>query len=107
LPALRAAAEAANGIAPPPLQRRGPGGGAEAGTALAGGHHPQTPSSEEEGALQARTAEDARAELLSIEGVGPVVVEALGDFFHEAHNRAVWDDLLSEVEPPEYVVETL
>src|SRR5690606_3851811 len=57
--------------------------------------------------LQARTAEDARAELLSIEGVGPVVVEALGDFFHEAHNRAVWDDLLSEVDPPEYVVETL
>jgi DNA ligase (NAD+) len=25
------------------------------------------------------------------------VVEALGDFFHEPHNRAVWDDLLSEV----------
>jgi len=34
------------------------------------------------------------------------VVEALGDFFHEEHNRAVWDDLLSEVTPPEYVVET-
>jgi DNA ligase (NAD+) len=50
--------------------------------------------------------EEARAELLSIEGVGPVVVEALGDFFHEAHNCEVWDDLLSEVDPPEYVVET-
>ena len=49
---------------------------------------------------------DARAELLSIEGVGPVVVEALGDFFHEPHNVAVWDDLLSEVAPPDYVVET-
>jgi DNA ligase (NAD+) len=49
---------------------------------------------------------DARAELLGIEGVGPVVVEALGDFFHEAHNVAVWDDLLSEVSPPPYVVET-
>jgi DNA ligase (NAD+) len=49
---------------------------------------------------------DARAELLSIEGVGPVVVEALGDFFHEAHNVAVWDDLLSVVSPPGYVVET-
>jgi DNA ligase (NAD+) len=48
----------------------------------------------------------AAAELIAIEGVGPVVVEALGDFFHEAHNRAVWDDLLSEVDPPEYVVET-
>ena len=49
---------------------------------------------------------DARAELLSVEGVGPVVVEALGDFFHETHNVAVWDDLLSEVTPPDYVVET-
>nr|WP_281384732.1 NAD-dependent DNA ligase LigA [Novosphingobium piscinae] len=49
---------------------------------------------------------DARAELLGIEGVGPVVVEALGDFFHEPHNVAVWDDLLTEVTPPDYVVET-
>jgi DNA ligase (NAD+) len=34
------------------------------------------------------------------------VVEALGEFFHEAHNRAVWDDLLAELCPPDYVVET-
>ncbi|OYU37113.1 NAD-dependent DNA ligase LigA [Novosphingobium sp. PASSN1] len=53
-------------------------------------------------------AEDAyaAAELLGIEGVGPVVVEALGDFFHEPHNVAVWDDLLGEVSPPAYIVET-
>ena len=50
--------------------------------------------------------DEARAELLAIDGVGPVVVEALGDFFHEPHNRAVWDDLLCEVAPPPYVVET-
>jgi DNA ligase (NAD+) len=49
---------------------------------------------------------EAAGELTSIEGVGPVVVEALGDFFHEPHNIAVWDDLLSEVSPPPYVVET-
>jgi len=49
---------------------------------------------------------EAAAELLGIEGVGPVVVEALGDFFHEPHNVAVWDDLLSEVSPPDYIVET-
>ena len=49
---------------------------------------------------------DAAAELQSIDGVGPVVVEALGDFFHEEHNRQVWDDLLGEVSPPPYVVET-
>lgn len=49
---------------------------------------------------------EARAELLSIDGVGPVVVEALGEFFHEPHNVAVWDDLLSEVSPPDFIVET-
>ena len=46
------------------------------------------------------------AELAAIDGIGPAVVEALGDFFHEAHNQAVWDDLLSEVTPPDYLVET-
>lgn len=44
--------------------------------------------------------------LTSIDGIGPAVVEALGDFFHEPHNVAVWEDLLSEVTPPPYVVET-
>jgi len=50
--------------------------------------------------------DDARAELTSIEGIGPAVVEALGDFFHEPHNVEVWEDILSEVSPPPYVVET-
>ena len=49
---------------------------------------------------------DALAELSSIDGSGPAVIEALGDFFHETHNLAVWDDLLSEVSPPPFVVET-
>ncbi|MES2494102.1 MAG: NAD-dependent DNA ligase LigA [Pseudomonadota bacterium] len=53
-----------------------------------------------------RAGEDALAELTSIDGVGPAVVEALGDFFHEPHNIAVWDDLLAEVRPPPFVVET-
>jgi DNA ligase (NAD+) len=44
--------------------------------------------------------------LLAIDGIGPAVVEALGDFFHEPHNVAVWEDLLGEVNPPPYVVET-
>jgi DNA ligase (NAD+) len=60
-----------------------------------------------EAAEEARAGNaEALAQLTGIEGVGPVVVEALGDFFHEEHNRRVWDDLLSEVSPPEYVVET-
>jgi len=50
---------------------------------------------------------DALADLASIDGIGPVVVEALGDFFHEPHNREVWDDLLSQVFPPPYAVATL
>ncbi|MHA6333365.1 NAD-dependent DNA ligase LigA [Qipengyuania sp. CAU 1752] len=60
------------------------------------------------------TAEKARAgdegaasELTSIDGIGSAVVEALGDFFHEEHNVAVWDDLLGEVSPPRFEVETL
>jgi DNA ligase (NAD+) len=66
---------------------------------------PAQPDAEASDALSPEVLE-ARAELLSIDGVGPVVVEALGDFFHEPHNVAVWDDLLSEVSPPDYVVET-
>ena len=54
----------------------------------------------------AASSGEARDELLAIDGVGPVVVEALGDFFHEPHNLAVWDDLLGELDPPPYVVET-
>ena len=48
----------------------------------------------------------AWAEITSIDGVGPTVARALADFFHEPHNRAVWDDLLGEVSPPDYIVET-
>ncbi len=60
-----------------------------------------------ETAQLARTGDaEALAELTSIDGIGPAVVEALGDFFHEPHNIAVWEDLLSEVSPPPYVVET-
>ena len=50
---------------------------------------------------------EAAAELSAIEGVGPAVVEALGEFFHEPHNVAVWEDILGEVSPPDYVVEAL
>lgn len=57
-------------------------------------------------AVAARDDEDVRAEITAIDGVGPTVAEALADFFHEPHNRAVWDDLLSEVTPPDYIVET-
>ncbi|MEP5938820.1 MAG: NAD-dependent DNA ligase LigA [Erythrobacter sp.] len=41
------------------------------------------------------------------DGIGIAVGHSLADFFHEPHNVAVWDDLLSEVSPPLYEVETL
>ncbi len=58
-------------------------------------------------------AERARADdqeaierFLSIDGIGPAVVESLGDFFHEEHNVEVWNDLVEVVfedgDPPEY-----
>jgi DNA ligase (NAD+) len=47
--------------------------------------------------------ETAVAEITAIDGIGPTVAEALGDFFHEPHNLSVWDDLLREVSPPAYV----
>jgi DNA ligase (NAD+) len=54
-------------------------------------------------ATRASLDDEARAELIAVEGVGPIVAEALVDFFAEAHNREAWDDLLSEVTPPDYV----
>nr|WP_265557886.1 NAD-dependent DNA ligase LigA [Qipengyuania spongiae] len=60
-----------------------------------------------EAAEKARAGDEGpAAELTAIDGIGSAVVEALGDFFHEDHNRAVWDDILSEVSPPHYEVET-
>ncbi len=47
--------------------------------------------------------ESAIAELTNIDGIGPTVAEALGDFFHEQHNLKVWNDLMQEVDPPAYV----
>ncbi|MEP3051565.1 MAG: NAD-dependent DNA ligase LigA [Erythrobacter sp.] len=38
---------------------------------------------------------------------GATIAHSLADFFHEPHNVQVWEDLLSEVTPPRYEVETL
>ncbi|MGN6817851.1 MAG: BRCT domain-containing protein, partial [Sphingomonas sp.] len=45
----------------------------------------------------------AIAEHIGIDNVGAAVGNALADFFHEPHNRAVWDDLMAEVSPPAFV----
>jgi len=52
---------------------------------------------------RAALSDGGELELASVQGVGPVVAEALHDFFHEAHNREALDDLLSEVSPQPFV----
>ena len=53
--------------------------------------------------LRRAALSQGEAELSSVQGVGPVVAEALVDFFHEAHNRAALDDILSQVSPQPFV----
>jgi DNA ligase (NAD+) len=53
-------------------------------------------------ASRAATDAAAFAELQGIEGIGPVVAQAVVDFFAEAHNREVVEDLLSEISPPPF-----
>ncbi|MBA3834356.1 MAG: NAD-dependent DNA ligase LigA [Sphingomonas sp.] len=50
----------------------------------------------------AATGDSGQAELSAVDGVGPIVAEALVDFFHEEHNREAVDDLLSQVRPKPY-----
>ncbi len=42
-------------------------------------------------------------QLKSIDGIGPIVANALGEFFHEQHNLDAWNDLMTQVSPPDYV----
>ena len=49
------------------------------------------------------TGEEAQADLSAVEGVGPVVAEALADFFHEAHNRDALADLLALAKPAAFI----
>ena len=51
----------------------------------------------------AATGEGAEAELSAVEGVGPVVAEALADFFHEPHNREELAELLELAKPAPFV----
>ena len=50
-------------------------------------------------AVKAASDPEALALLTDINGIGPVVAEALVDFFAEPHNRDTFADLLAEVTP--------
>ncbi|GAC1578577.1 MAG: NAD-dependent DNA ligase LigA [Sphingomicrobium sp.] len=56
-----------------------------------------------EALLAAATGEEAEAELSQVEGVGPVIAEALADFVHELHNRDALADLLALARPAAFV----
>ena len=63
-------------------------------------------SAEAVGEIGRRLAEgsiEATAEVTAIDGIGPAVAEALGDFFHEPHNAQLFDDLIAEVRPAAFV----
>ena len=49
--------------------------------------------------IAAASDPEARARLTEVSGIGPVVAEALVDFFAEPHNLATVADLLAEVTP--------
>ncbi len=48
---------------------------------------------------------DQYGELVNVDGIGQVVADAIVEFFAEAHNNAVLDDLLQYVTPENFVVE--
>jgi DNA ligase (NAD+) len=58
-------------------------------------------------AVRAATDPEALAEIVAVEGIGPKVAQAVVDFFAEPHNREVVDDLLTEVSPPPFTIETV
>lgn len=51
----------------------------------------------------AALGDNGLAELASVEGIGPVVAEALHDFFHETHNREQLADLLALARPAPFI----
>src|SRR3546814_14258474 len=50
-------------------------------------------------ATRAAAEPEARGGIEAVEGVGPVVAEAMVDFLAEEHNRTAWADLLSVIHP--------
>ncbi len=64
-------------------------------------------AAESDGKYKSRMDEQVKAILeVQTDGIGVAVGFALADFFHEKHNREAWDDLMGEVDPEPFVVET-
>ncbi len=69
----------------------------------------ENPQGEDEKAspFKARVDQAAKDIFGVTDGFGATAAHSLADFFHEAHNVTVWEDLMNEVHPPRYEVETL
>ena len=87
-----------------------PGKAAEFGTYCL--EHPRA-EGEKESPFNTRMVEAVKRIFeVRTDGIGTAVGHALADFFHEEHNRSVWNDLIGEapgegvVEPQRYEVET-
>ena len=62
---------------------------------------------ESDGKYKSRMDEKVKSILeVQTDGIGVAVGFALADFFHEKHNREAWDDLMGQVDPEPFVVET-
>jgi DNA ligase (NAD+) len=61
----------------------------------------------QDAATRAATDPEALNDIVCIQGIGPVVAQAVVDFFAEPHNREVVEDLMREVTPPPFTVETV
>ncbi|MCM8557725.1 NAD-dependent DNA ligase LigA [Sphingomicrobium sediminis] len=55
------------------------------------------------GLMEVAQADDALAQLVSVDGVGEVVAQAIIDFFHEPHNREEVARLIERAAPADYV----
>jgi DNA ligase (NAD+) len=53
-------------------------------------------------ALAACALAQEKEALIAIEGVGSVVAQSLLDFFADSHNLALWEDLLRELDVPDF-----
>ncbi|MEM6907653.1 MAG: NAD-dependent DNA ligase LigA [Pseudomonadota bacterium] len=61
---------------------------------------------EKDSPFKARMDQAAKDSFGVTDGFGTAAAHSLADFFHEPHNVAVWEDLLNEVSPPPFLVET-
>ncbi|MEQ1542686.1 MAG: NAD-dependent DNA ligase LigA [Novosphingobium sp.] len=64
------------------------------------------PKTDEQRRIDKKIVNEFAAEV-DVPGVGPEVTLALMNFFHESKNLQVWDEILYQVDPPNFAFETI